>query len=41
MTEGGLAFGFSQEIINNFSDESIAGESMLNNEYQEIPLKCF
>ena len=39
MTEGGSEFGLSQEIINNFGDESITGYSVLNQEDQEIPLK--
>ena len=39
MTEGVSAFGLIQEIINNFGDESIAGDSVLNQEDQEIPLK--
>ena len=30
MTEGGSEFGLSQEIINNFGNESIAGDSVLN-----------
>ena len=39
MTEGGSEFGLSQEIINNFGDDSIAGDSMSNNEDQEVPVK--